>query len=88
MGDVVDARSHHQPQRRVPGLYQLPEILAGKVRCERLAGRRLIAARLSLHGRPDGDELGQRRAPLVLLESHAHAHDPIGAERVGLGLHA
>jgi hypothetical protein len=48
------------------------------------AGVRLVG----LDRRPDGDELGEVGAELLELDVEPHADDPVGAEDVGLRLHA
>ena len=89
MGDVVDAAAHHHANRAVSGLQQRPELLAGEVAGERAAiGRAVKLAVAVLDRRADRDELGHVLAPLVAADVESHADDPVGAELLGLLLHA
>ena len=89
VGDVVDAAPHAHADRPVAGLEQRPEVLAREVARERApVGRAVELAAAVLDGRPDRDELGQVGAPLVPADVEPHADDPVGAELVGLLLHA
>ena len=47
-----------------------------------------LAAVVGLDRGADGEELGGVGAPLLELDLEAHADDAVGAEHVGLGLHA
>ena len=51
-------------------------------------GARCSSPLAVLDGRADRDELGQVGAPLVAADVQPHADDPVGAELVGLLLHA
>ena len=94
VGDVVDAGAHHHAERRVAGLDQRPEVLAGQVGGERLvrgccasvtppSGARVVG----LDRGADGDELGEVGAELLELDVQPDPDDAVGAELVGLGLH-
>ncbi len=89
VGDVVDARPHHEPERPVAGRDQRVEVLAGEVARERAAVRRAVELALGVaHGGADGDELGEVVAPLAAADVEPHGDDPVRAELVGLLLHA
>ena len=51
-------------------------------------GARCSPPSLCLHGGADGEELDDVRAPRVAVDVEAHADDAVGAELVGLLLHA
>ena len=87
--DVVDAGAHDHADRAVAGAQQRPEVLAGEVARERAAvGRAVQLAAAVLDRGADGDELRHVLAPLVAADVQPHADDAVGAELVGLLLHA
>ena len=89
MRDVVDAVAEHEADGPVAGGEQRPEVLAGEIARERPSVRRAMQLALRmLDRRADRDELGELSAPLVPPDLEANADDAVGAERVGLLLHA
>ena len=88
VGDVVDARAHHQAEWPVAGREQGVEVLARQVARERPAVGRPVEHPVAMaDGRPDRDELRQALAPLVAAHVEPDADDPVGAELLGLLLH-
>ena len=76
-------------ERPVAGVQERPEILSRKVRGEGLSiGGAPVLAGLVVNGRPDGEKLDHVGAPRVHVDGEPHRDDPVGAEGVGLFLHA
>ena len=86
--NVVDAGAHHHADGTVSRPQQRPELLTRQIALERPSVRGPVQHAVAmLDGRPDRDELGHVRTPLVAPDLQAHADDPVGAELVGLLLH-
>ncbi len=90
MSDVIDAGAEHERHRNRPRGQEPEEVLRRQIRGERAAVGSAVRA---LAGQvPDGgagrDEFQAALTPGVHLHPQLHADDAVGAEVIGLGLHA
>ncbi len=89
VGDVVDARAHHEADRPMARGEQRPEVLTGEVARERppVRGAMQLAVVVLDRG-ADRDELGEMLPPFVPSDVEPDADDAVRAELVGFFFHA